>query len=308
MEVFNMASPTPVGGSVDITRVREFSDRVHVEAQQMMSRLKGKSEIRYFTGKDMAYDGLGTIEAVAAPDRFARLEFADLEHTRRQILPMRFQCVLPIEGQDQMEALFDFENHYEKHVAAAMMRQYDRVGITALTADIRTGENFETVVTAADDGVVTVDATAGLTYDRLLEIDEEFINQDLGIDMDLSMKCLALSGKEHTSLMREERLTSGDYSRDYFVEKGRIQRAAGFELVKYAAGAEIPTLVEDPLAGTRRCVAWTENALVYGMHSDFKIEVRQLDEYLDTTAVIIQGRFGAVRTEGSRVVQVDTAI
>lgn len=298
----------PVGATMDVTRVREFSARVHAEAQQMMSRLKGKSDIRYFTGKDMAYDGLGTIEAVAADGRFAKLDFADLEHTRRQILPVRYQCVLPIEGKDQMEALMDIQNNYEKHVAAAMLRQYDRVGINALTADVNTGENFQTVVTAAADGVVTVDASAGLTYDKLLEIDENFINQDLGLDMDMDDKYLAISGKEHTSLMKEERLTSGDYSRDFNVEKGRIQRAAGFELVKYAAGATTPTLVEDGLSGLRKCVAWTEGALVYGMHSDFKIEVRKLDEYLDTSVVIIQGRFGAVRTEGARVIQVDTAI
>lgn len=298
----------PVNGTQDTTRIREFSERVHVEAQQMLSRIKEKAEIRYFKGKDMAYDGLGTIEAVEANSRFAELDFADLEHKRRQILPKRYQCTLAIEGRDQMEALFNIQNAYEKHVAAAMVRQFDRVGIEALTADINTGENFQTAVTAAADGVVTVDATAGMTYDKLLEIDENFINQDLGIDMENFRKCLAISGKEHTDLMKEIELVSGDYSRDFAVEKGRIQRAAGFDLIKYAAGAATPVLAEGNPAGQRTCVAWTEGALVYGMHSDFDIEIRPLPQYVNVTAVIITGTFGAVRTEGSRVVQVQTTL
>lgn len=298
----------PVNGTQDTTRVIDFSERVHVEAQQMLSRIKDKAEIRYFKGKEMAYDGLGTIEAVEANGRFAELDFADLEHKRRQIVPKRYQCTLAIDGKDQMEALFNIENAYEKQVAAAMVRQFDRVGMQALTADINTGESFQTPVTAAADGVETVDATAGLTYDKLLEIDEKFIDQDLGLDMDSFKKCLAITGKEHTDLMKEIELISGDYSRDFAVEKGRIQRAAGFDLIKYAAGATTPVLTEGTPAGQRTCVAWVEGALVYGMQADFEIEIRPLPNYVDVTAVIITGTFGAVRTEGARVVQVQTTL
>ena len=296
---------TPQGTTVDVTRVREFAQDVHVEAQQMLSRIRDKADIKMVDAKDFAYDGLGTVEAVDANARYAELDFADLEHKRRQIVPNRYQCTLPIDGKDKIESVFDVENQYAKHIAAAMVRQFDRVGMTALTADINTGENFQTPLTAAADGVVTIDATPGLTYDTLLEIDENFINQDLGIGSENFMKWFAISGKEHTSLMKEIELISGDFSRDYNVEKGRIQRAAGFELVKYAAGATNPVLTE---AAARSCVAWTEGALCYAMQQDFEVEVRKLPNFVNVHAVIITATFGAVRTEGARVVQVNTAL
>lgn len=297
---------TPQGTSIDVTRVREFSERVHDAAQQMKSRLRDKSIVKYFKAKDMAYDGMESIEATDANARFAKLDFADLVHNRRQILPNRWQVTLPYDGKDSLEALFDYENQYEKYVAAAMMRRFDRTGITALLADVNTGENFQTTVNAATDGVVTVDATAGLTYEKLLEINETFIDNDLMIDMEEESN-LIISGKEHTSLMSEAELTSGDYSREFYVEKGLMQKAAGLNLIKYAANASTP-MIADNGVDTRNCIAFAENALCYGIQKEIDIEVRKLDDYVDTWVVICTGSFGAVRTEGKRVIQVNTAL
>lgn len=300
----------PVGASIDVSRVREFSERVHTAAQQMKSRLRDKSVVKYFKGKDMAYDGLETVEATDANARFAKLDFSDLTHTRRQIIPNRWQVTLAFDGLDQVESLFDIENEYEKHVAAAMMRRFDRTGIAALTADVNTGENFQTAVTATADGVITVDATAGLTYEKLLEARENFIDNDLLIDMDIAKSFMAISGAEHTSLMKEAELTSGDYTREFNVERGSMQNAAGFDLIKYAANASNPILDEGVIAGAgnRACISFTEGALCYGIQKEIEMEVRKLDEYVDTYAVLITGSFGAVRTEGKRVQLIQTTI
>lgn len=297
---------TPQGLSIDETRVRAFSERVHTAAQQMPSRLRDKSVIKYFKGKDMAYDGLETVEVVDANTRFAKLDFQDLTHNRRQILPNRWQLPIAFDGLDQVESLFDIGNEYEKHVAAAMNRKMDAVGISALTGAVNTGENFQTALTAAADGVITVDATAGFTYEKLLESRENFINNDLLIDMDMTKSYLAVSGKEHTDLMKEAELTSGDYTRQLSIDKGSMQMAAGYDLIKYAANATNPILAE--VATERSCVAFTEGALCYGIQKDIEIEVRKLDDYVDTWVVLITGSFGAVRTEGKRVQIIETTI
>lgn len=298
----------PAGTTIDETRVRAFSESVHMAAQQKKSRTKDISIIKYFKGKDMSYDGYGTVEATDANARFAKLDFADLEHNRRQILPNRWQVTLPFDGRDAVEQFLDPKNGYEQVVANAMMRRWDRTGIAALLASVNTGEDYGTAVTPATDGVLEVDATTGLTYEKILEARQNFIDNDLIIDEDMDKSFMVISGKEHTQMMSEVELTSGDFNREYFVEKGSIQKAAGFDIIKYAANATNPILSLQASDAERQCIAFTEGALCYGVQEEIALEVRKLDDYINTFAVIATGSFGAVRTEGKRVQQITTTV
>jgi len=290
----------PAGTSIDVTRIQEFTDMVHLAAEQEESRLRPVSEVKYFSGKSMAYDGLGAgLEAVDANSRFAVNDFADLAHTRRKITPQRWQLSLPWDGRDNLEALFDIQNGYHKKIAAAMMRRFDRTGFAALTGSVLTGENFETTVTAVNDGVISVDAEAGLTYEDLLTLDRNFIDNDHGTDLDSAEKFLAITGQEHEVLMKDQKLTSQDYVRDYFMEQGRMKRASGFNLIKYAANAANPMLDVD--TAIRTCVAFTKGALCFGIQKEINIELRRDETRVDTYYLQATGSFGAVRTEGSRV-------
>lgn len=64
-----------------------------------------------------------------------------------------------------------------------MERQFDRVGVEAAFADVQTGREFDTTVTFAADGGTTINATAGLVYERLLEIRKFWRNNEVGNDM-----------------------------------------------------------------------------------------------------------------------------
>lgn len=299
-------SDTPAGSTINDTRIQAFSERVHLAAEQKTARLKPYAEIRYFKGKEMFYDGLGAgLEAEDGSARFADVKYADLLHTRRKIVPKRWHLSLPWDGKDSLENLFDIQSNYDKKIANAMMRRFDRVGFEALTGPVLTGEEGTTSVTAMADGVKTINATGGISYETLLEADQNFIDADLGIEIGSFKKAFAHTGKEHTALMKDQKLTSGDYSRDYYMEKGRMERAAGFDLLPYAAGAPNPML--SVATAQRSCVAFTEGALCYGIVKDINVELRQDLSKIDTWFLLISGIFGAVRTEGSRVQIITTA-
>jgi hypothetical protein len=144
---------------------------VHAEAQQLQSRLKNKLVVRQMSGDIFAYDGLGRVEAREVMGRNVAATFDDITHTRRKIARRRFVINLPIDASDVRGALLSPESEYARAVAAGMLRQYDRVAYEAAFADVLTGRDFGTTVTAATDGVVTVDATSEVEIHNAYAVD-----------------------------------------------------------------------------------------------------------------------------------------
>lgn len=289
--------------SIDNALITEFSDMVHHEAQQMQSRLKPYLNIKQMSGDIFAYDGLGRVEAREVSGRNVAATFDDITHNRRKISRRRFVVNLPIDASDVRGALLNPESEYAKSVAAAMMRQYDRVAYEAAFANVLTGRDFDTTVTFASDGGNTVTATAGLTYDKLLEIRQNFYDEDVGID-DNEQIFLTITGKEHTALMGEEELISGDFSRDFVVENGRIAKALGMNLVMFAGGVTSPILTVS--GGTRSLLAASSRGICLGVSKEMSIKIEDRPDYIETKQVQVVMEVGAVRTEGALVQKVTT--
>lgn len=288
--------------SIDQALIIEFSDLVHKVAQQKTSRLKPHAQIKQMSGDVFAYDGLGRVEAREVSGRNVAASFDDIEHNRRKITRQRFVVNLPIDSSDVRGALMDPESNYADAIASAALRQYDRTIYGAAFADVLTGRDFETTVTAANDGVVTVDATGGLTYEKILEIGENFIDADVGTETDEDI-FLMITGKEHTALMKEIELTSSDFTRQYAIEGGKIKEAAGIRLITFAANVPSPIL---PVASSeRKLLAASSRGICLGISKDMSIKVQERNDLIETTQVQVVFEIGAVRTEGVLVQQVD---
>lgn len=288
--------------SIDQSLIIEFSDLVHKVAQQKTSRLKPYAQIKQMSGDVFAYDGLGRVEAREVSGRNVAATFDDIQHNRRKMIRKRYVVNLPIDASDVRGALLNPESNYADAIANAAVRQYDRTIYDAAFASVLTGRDFETTVTAATDGVTTVDATGGLTYEKLLEIGENFMNEDVGVESDESIY-LTITGAEHTALMKEVELTSSDYNRQYNVEKGKMTEAAGIKLIPFAASVPSPII---PVAGgERKLLAASSRGLCLGISKDMSIKVQERNDLIETTQVQVVFEIGAVRTEGVLVQQVD---
>ncbi len=287
--------------SIDQALITEFSDMVHHQAQQMRSRLKPYTVMKQMQGDIFAYDGLGRVEAREITQRNSQATFDDILHNRRKMSKRRFVVNLPIDASDVRGALLNPDSEYAKACAAAALRRYDNVIYDAAFANVLTGRDFGTTVTAATDGVLTVDATAGMTYEKLLEIKQNFLNSDVGNDMNEQL-FFTITGKEHTSLMGEIELVSGDYTREFVVEKGTITKALGMDLVHFAAN--VPNPVIPVASGERALVAASTRGLCLGISKEMSIKIQERPDYVETTQVQVVMEIAAVRTEGALVQKV----
>jgi hypothetical protein len=186
-----------MAAQIETAQVIQFSSAVHVAAQQMRARFATLFPVKQLTGKSFAYDGIGSIEAQELNGRFNRVAFSDLKVVRRKIARRRFSLTLPFDEDDASKVLLNQEAEYAQACSMAMARVYDRIGIEAALATVYTGEDMDTSVTFATDGGQTVTATAGLTYEKLLEVMQNFIDADVGNDMVESF-VFCISGDEHS--------------------------------------------------------------------------------------------------------------
>lgn len=292
-----------MAAQIEQAQVIQFSSAVHLAAQQMKARFAPLFQVKQLNGKSFAYDGIGSIEAQELSGRFNRVSFSDLQVIRRKIGRRRFSLTLPIDEDDASKVLINQEAEYAQACSMAMARVYDRIGVEAALATVYTGEDMDTEVSFATDGGQTVTATSGLTYEKLLEVIQNFIDADVGNDMVESF-VFCITGDEHTALMKEIELTSGDYSRQYNIEKGAIQDAVGLSLIKFAANATNPVLSVS--GGVRSCIAMSTRGLCYAMPKQFEIKVQDRSDLVQTKQVQVNWTLGAVRTEGVLVQKVTT--
>jgi len=287
----------------DRNLITQFSANLHLQAQQIRARLRPFVRIMPMIGDRFAYDGLDIVEAREVNGRIVPTTFDDIEHLRRRIRRRRFVVTLPVDASDVRGMLIDPQGEYAKASIRAMERQFDRVGVDAAFADVATGREFDTTVTFANDGGKTVNATAGLTYEKLLEINKNFINEDVGTDIP-EQKLFLMTGTEEEALMQELELISGDFSRQFAVDKGMLTQGVGLNFITY--GADVPNPILKVTSGTRDNIALTGRGLAYGLSKEMKISIDKRPDFVETTQVQIIGELGAVRTEGVLVQKVQT--
>lgn len=289
--------------TIDAALVIAFSAQVHTNAQQMRARLREKVQIKQMAGDVFAYDGLGSVEAVEQTGRHQPVVFSDITHTRRKIARRRFTLTLPIDASDVRGALINPGSEYPAACARSMERVFDRIVVESMFAAVLTGRDFATSVTFANDDGDTVNATAGLTYEKILEMNRLFTDDEVGNDVPERM-ILGISGDEEEDLSQELELVSGDYSRQFLVDKGEIQRAGRYEIVKFGGAVGNPIL---PVSGgTRDCFAMSTRAMCVGMSKEVGIKIQERPDLHETVQVEVVFELGAVRTEGKLIKKVQT--
>ncbi len=292
---------------IDTAKVIEFSGQVHVAAQQMKNRTRNHVQIKYIKGEDYAYDGVGELEAIEITSRLQKTQGQSLDMTRRKIRMREFRATLLLDKKDQLEVMFDPKNQYAQAVARALYKKFDRVALSAAFEDVKTGKDFGTNVTAAADGVLTVDATGGFTYEKLQEIVGNFEGNEVGTEMDEKFM-LAISEQEKSDLTSETEVISTEFVTTGTTEKGggKLTGVLGMDVLLFGSRAKTPMLAT--ASGVRACVAASARGICMGIAEDLSIEVNTRSDLNNAIQVQASMFMGAVRTEGKLVQKVNTTV
>lgn len=288
-----------------------FSNIMYHYAQQSQARLRrfiNDGDIRPINNaEDLMVDSIGHVEMREIYERNALSVPSNIEFLRRRLSKRDFEITLFIAKSDVENMLTDPTSDAIMECVAAQNRKFDDVVIDAMFDTVYTGRYGTTALTFAAEGGLTVDATGGLTYPKLLEGIKNFIDQEVGNDDgDLPM-ALSITGSEHSTLMQILQLTSGDYSAQMVVDAGRIQKAVGIDLVKYGATPTGPAEAQIPVVGgTRLGFLMAKGAMIVGIGREWTITVKDRPDYINVKQVQITGSLGAVRKDAMRIQKFNT--
>ena len=204
---------------------------------------------------------------------------------------------LPVSERDLESVLMDPKSIYIQRAIESLNRTKDKIILQAAAGPVSIGRNGSTTLTAAADGVQTVNGTGGVTYTILNTLDKNWIDAEVGNEAPVR-KILPVSGDEYVQLMGITQLTSGDYSRRMPVDTG-IQYAMGYELVKFGANTDDPIL---PVSGgVRTAPVLTQDSVALWMARDIDVEVEKRTDLYKTWQIVVSMSIGAIRTEGALV-------
>lgn len=304
-----------VGDTVPVHYKIEFSEAIHVYAQQGTSRLREFCDVVPMRGETWAYDGLGQVEARELTGRFNKSTADDILHTRRKCPRRQFVVTLFCDQNDVEQRMQDPKGMYARACAAAMERRFDLTVYQAMFADVATGKDFSTVLTFAQDGGLTVTATGGITLDDLLEAKQNFTDREVGLKGSIGTiagsnskfkKLMGITGDEERVLMQIQQIASRDYGNQMPLQDGELNFAAGIEFVKYGATPIGGNPMLSVSGGVRTSFVMAAGAMFVGIARDSQVTVKDRADLVNTTQIQVTMAIGAVRKDGTGIQKITT--
>lgn len=284
-------------------------------AQQTKSALAGSPAVIYgeSMGKTNNTARIGRIELAKVNTRNPDKAYGEYAVDNRRYTKSRWTRTITIDAKhDVNELLKDPTSDLLKQLWNAKERVIDRVIARAALGDVLIGapDAAPTVVSAVNDGVITVDASAGLTYAKIQEITQNFINADIPYAM-YKGSLIAISGKENTNLMGEDEFINSDYITGKPVMDGIQMQAGTYGIVQFAGSVNGGITVLNPVlpegSTLRDCMVLAPESVEVAMEvADISVE-RNPDK-VNSNDITIDFWIGAMRTEGVRVQKLQTTL
>ncbi len=301
--------------SIDQAARLNFQDSFFELAQQTRSKLVSSRAIRFLPseGKTNNFARIGRIELDEVNMRNPDKQFGDYALDNRLFSKRRFTKTIQIDMKyDVNELLKDPTSDILKQLNNAKERIIDRVAIAAAVGAVLVGgpDVAPSSVSAATDGVVTIDGTAGFTYEVVQAITQTFINSDLQYS-EFQGATLCITGSENTDLMGEDQFINQDYIKSAVEMAGVMQSAGTYQVAMFAGSSTGGGTIAQPVlpegTTTRTCVVLAPEAIVMAMQiGDMGVE--KSSAKVNSMDITIDLWINAMRTEGVRVVAVTTTI
>jgi hypothetical protein len=293
--------------------LQQFEKSFHVAAQQKETLLSGSKAVKFLSpdGKTVNYAGLKPFELIEVTGQNPDKVYGDYTTTNRQMSKRRFTKTIYIDDKDDVnELIADPTSYLVQGLVYAKNRVIDSVIAGAGSADVLIGapNATPTATSAAADGVITIDATAGLGYTDIQAVTQNFINNNLSMD-EIRGSVLLATGLENTALMNEEKFINNNYLNGSSVNAGVLSKTGLYETVLFAGSVTGGITVANPILkeaeGTRTCMVLAPESILVSMKlNDLRVEPSYTK--VGSNEVTVDLWINAMRSEGARVQLIKT--
>lgn len=301
--------------SIDQAALLAFQNNFYELAQQKNTMLGSSRAVMYMpsSGKTHNMARMGRLELTEVESRNPDKQYSDYSVDNRQFSKRRFTVTVQVDKKhDINELIADPTSTIVAQLVNAKNRELDRVISQAAVGSVLVGapDTTATSRTAAQDGVLTVDATSGLTYEKVKEITENFINNEITVQ-ELRGTILGIAGAENSDLMSEIEFISNDYISSRPVESGYQSQVGIYETAIFGGSVTGGITVANPIlveaSGVRKCIALAPDSISVAMEIA-KLDVTPSALKVNSNDITIDLWLNAMRNEGARVQIINTTI
>lgn len=287
--------------SIQITTafVEQYKANVYHLVQQKGSKLRMAVRNETITGKNAFFDQIGSVSAQLRTSRHADTPRMDTPHERRRVSTASYEWADLIDNQDMIRTLIDPTSEYAMAAAWALGRSMDDVILSAVVGTAYTGVDGSTQTSY--DSNMTVDvqtvwpgvsaADTGLNLAKLIECRKLLGANDVDPDEEVFV---AVNARQISSLLKDERVVSGDYNAALPLVSGQVSKVGGCTLIP------CNRLTVDG-NGDDRVPYWTRSGMLLAMGQDITGRISERSDKSYATQVYASADFGATRMEEARV-------
>jgi hypothetical protein len=304
-----------INPSIDAGAKQNFQDSFYSLAQQTKSKLVSTGAIMWLPsqGKTNNMARIGRIDLNEVNTRNPDKQYGDYALDNRQFTKRRFTKTITIDAKNDInELLKDPRSDILMQLDAAKERVIDRIAASAAVGAVSVGapDAVQSSISAAADGVLTIDGTAGFTYPIVQKITENFINNDVDYSV-FSGSTICVTGKENTNLMNEDKFINNFYITGSVVEKGVMEKAGAYRVQLFAGsvngGIQVTSPILTELSTTRQCLVLAPKSIAMAMEIG-DIDVAKSGTKVNSYEITIDFWINAMRTEGVLVQIVTTTL
>ena len=287
--------------SVQITTafVEQYKANFMLLLQQKGSKLRSHVRLESVTGKNAFFEQIGPTTARLRTSRHADTPRMDTPHARRRVSLGDYDWADLIDDEDKLRMLLDPASVYSENAMYAMGRAIDDLIITAVDGTAYTGVDGSTS-TAYDTnmtvGIQTVwpgvsAADTGLNLAKLIECKKVLANYNNDPDDEV---IVVVDGRQISSLLKDERVVSGDYNSALPLMSGKVSRLAGCTLVPC-------NRLQTDANSDYKVPYFTKAGMLLAMGKQPTIRISERDDKNYATQVFASMTIGATRMEEQRV-------
>jgi len=289
--------------------LQQFEKNYIRVAQQTESKLLNTPAVQHMDIKGIS--NLATIDGVELTEvtdegSNPNKVYTEMSAKNRKSIQRRFTKTYLFDDYDKCVNLIkDPTSDLYLNLKEAFKRVADRCIADASIAPVYIGKSTEigTLTTAEEDGVITIDGKTAFNYENVISpaitaFTNNYIKAE-GIT-------LAVSGAEEEALRNDDKYMNALYSNANTVDRGKIENASGFHVVKFAGTQNGVSEVELPILNEAEGVR-TNLFLAPGAIA-FAFELGRLDcvksaAKVNSWEITIDVWAKAVRRQGARVIK-----
>jgi hypothetical protein len=287
--------------SVQITTafVEQYKANVYHLLQQKGSKLRPYVRQESVTGKNAFFDQIGSTNARLRTSRHSDTPRMDTPHARRRVSLADYDWADLIDNEDKVRMLINPTSEYAQAAMWAMGRSIDDVIIEAIDGTAYTGVDGSTSTSFSSSMIVDVQtvwpgvtaADTGLNLAKLIEAKALLGANDVDPDEEVFA---AVNARQIKSLLRDERVGSGDYNTAKPLVEGKIGNAGGVTLIPCnRIGVDSNSDDKVPF--------WTRSGLLLALGQDMATRISERGDKNYAVQVFCSMTIGATRMEELRV-------